>query len=663
MKTTPSLPPTFRRRRSESGQAMLLIAASFIGMAAFIGLAIDLGILIVAQAHLQRAVDAAAIAAATQIREAQPLSAIGPFANQFITLNNTDTATVIVQQCRRQSGVTSVDEFNGLDNSITNYALADLDASSPAYQLCAGEPRKQIRVQASARVQFTFLTIIGFSTTDISVDAVSEAATVDMVLVFATGETMGQSTYPLRGDGLNTNYGPLFNPLAGQNPGCNANAGPEAVKDPENGDNPAKCRPLWDAKQAGKRLVGTLYSGFDRVGVVGYDFNANVYSPLALDLGVRAVGGSDSTGVYAAIDSLVLKNDVPPTVDYGFFSPLNIDCISGNPAAAACQTPDPSRSAFSNCAGCGIRVATNLLKMYGRPEALWVIVFLSDGYANLSDVPDEFVAASLHPHDTPSEVDDIDAAGYPNGYCAGQVGAAAGTAGSPLWTRPVCLQGGFDLNGNGNATDAGVVSPTLPTLFGFPWSVIPLNETEIQNPNIRFCGPYHVDPDAPDDPQRSGQGVCPPGAIFVGEGGITNTAVANAPVGATLPYQYNVFDYARDMVDAAALTVKCVGVACSGGVWPPNGHVYNQRERAPGGNITIYSIGLGATVVIPPDYSGERLLRYMAAVGDDGDRVTDPCTNVAVATSCGNYYFAPDPSALGPVFEDIAKRIFTRLTR
>lgn len=76
---------------------------------------------------------------------------------------------------------------------------------------------------------------------------------------------------------------------------------------PGNGDNPAKCRPLWDAKQAGKRLVGTLYSGFDRVGVVGYDFNANVYSPLALDLGVRAVGGSDSTGVYAAIDSLVLQ--------------------------------------------------------------------------------------------------------------------------------------------------------------------------------------------------------------------------------------------------------------------------------------------------------------------------------------------------------------------
>lgn len=87
--------------------------------------------------------------------------------------------------------------------------------------------------------------------------------------------------------------------------------------------------------------------------------------------------------------------------------------------------------------------------------------------------------------------------------------------------------------------------------------------------SIRFCGPYHVDPDAPDDPQRSGQGVCPPGAIFVGEGGITNTAVANAPVGATLPYQYNVFDYARDMVDAAALTVKCVGVACSVGFGRP----------------------------------------------------------------------------------------------
>jgi hypothetical protein len=31
--------------------------------------------------------------------------------------------------------------------------------------------------------------------------------------------------------------------------------------------------------------------------------------------------------------------------------------------------------------------------------------------------------------------------------------------------------------------------------------------------------------------------------------------------------------------------------------------------------------------------------------------------------SCGNYYYAPTPSALLGIFEDIAKRLFTRLTK
>jgi hypothetical protein len=92
---------------------------------------------------------------------------------------------------------------------------------------------------------------------------------------------------------------------------------------------------------------------------------------------------------------------------------------------------------------------------------------------------------------------------------------------------------------------------------------------------------------------------------------------------------------------------------------------YNSNEqgtRLAGGNIVIYSIGLGPEVV-SSSRQGEALLRYMAAVGDDGDRATNPCSNAVSGASCGNYYFAPDPSALGPVFEDIARRIFTRITR
>jgi hypothetical protein len=59
---------------------------------------------------------------------------------------------------------------------------------------------------------------------------------------------------------------------------------------------------------------------------------------------------------------------------------------------------------------------------------------------------------------------------------------------------------------------------------------------------------------------------------------------------------------------------------------------------------------------------GAELLRYIAAVGDDGDPTTNPeCVGRAYTVSCGNYYFAPQGSALNKVFEDIASRIFTRL--
>jgi hypothetical protein len=112
---------------------------------------------------------------------------------------------------------------------------------------------------------------------------------------------------------------------------------------------------------------------------------------------------------------------------------------------------------------------------------------------------------------------------------------------------------------------------------------------------------------------------------------------------------YDAADYARDMADSLALTRSV-----------------NPKEVIVGTSATIYTIGLGKAVVSPPDYSGEVLLRYIASVGDDGDRTTDPCTQPAPADhkiSCGNYYYAPQGGALRTIFEDIAKRIFTRLTR
>jgi len=94
---------------------------------------------------------------------------------------------------------------------------------------------------------------------------------------------------------------------------------------------------------------------------------------------------------------------------------------------------------------------------------------------------------------------------------------------------------------------------------------------------------------------------------------------------------------------------------------------------ASGQGAVIFTIGLGDLMInstaCDPSYSptcepdlGEKLLRYAAAVGDDGDPGTDACSSTGAGNSCGNYYFSPTGSGLLKVFEAIASRIFTRIT-
>ena len=71
--------------------------------------------------------------------------------------------------------------------------------------------------------------------------------------------------------------------------------------------------------------------------------------------------------------------------------------------------PGDSASVLSTCHGCGIRVASNVLREFGRSGSVWVVVFLSDGQVNLSDTPS---TDPLNP----------DLASYPNGFCTGGMG-------------------------------------------------------------------------------------------------------------------------------------------------------------------------------------------------------------------------------------------------
>jgi hypothetical protein len=118
---------------------------------------------------------------------------------------------------------------------------------------------------------------------------------------------------------------------------------------------------------------------------------------------------------------------------------------------------------------------------------------------------------------------------------------------------------------------------------------------------------------------------------------------------------YDADDFARDMADF----VGCYGTdpapSCAG---------------VTGQGAVIFAVGLGDQVLqtygSDPLAHGVSLLRYIAAVGDDGDAATDPCLGLYDSESewkqwCGNYYFSPTGSDLDLVFEDIASRIFTRI--
>ena len=117
----------------------------------------------------------------------------------------------------------------------------------------------------------------------------------------------------------------------------------------------------------------------------------------------------------------------------------------------------------------------------------------------------------------------------------------------------------------------------------------------------------------------------------------------------TIIWNYDADDYARDIADLAS----------------------SQQ-------IAMYTIGFGPKVISASSGradAGERLLRYIADVGDDGDLETAPCgsdfywDDVVVdpipnlGEQCGNYYYAPNAAALEDIFEDIASRIFSRITQ
>ena len=154
-------------RRSQSGQAIILLALGMVVLLVFVGLVTDVALLFVRYSQLRRAIDAASIAAAGQVRENRDYADVALTARQFIRLYNLDPERVLVQTC------------------VTN-------PTDPA--LCVNPPRKLVRVIAQVDSPTTFLRLIGWNTITLETSAIAETAVLDVALVLDISESMSRST-------------------------------------------------------------------------------------------------------------------------------------------------------------------------------------------------------------------------------------------------------------------------------------------------------------------------------------------------------------------------------------------------------------------------------------------------------------------------------------
>ena len=613
--------------QKNNGQVLVIFAVSLLVLLIFIGLAVDGSQLFLNYTRLKRAVDAAAVAAANDFRRSSTLDQMDKAALEILAMHQVDGAVNIkVYMCDAVNNTTGLPPADGLRDPALATEVPEF------YKLCpaSGLQKKLIYVRAFENSPTYFVSLIGIHTIPISTTAVAEAAPVDLVIVLDTSGSMGRDTL----SGYNTGD---FNPAA-----CNA---------------ANNCEPLKSAKEAAKYLINSLYKGYDRAAVVTFDTQA--YTRFSL-----TDSNGDLDAASAAVDSQVkLHYDAPVNKLYaswynagtnGRFNPVNPEdrdndgddadsaastsCIAdgsgwigGDPNATPptgkpCDYNGPNQldafdwdqnsiysgqdcpansdycktkqwiaangpmSLVSTCSGCGIREATANLVQNGRSNAVWVVVFLSDGLANMSDTPTTYPYNAGTGQGIPTN--------YPNGFCGGKI----------------------DVSGTGGGVNG--------TSINF-WKTNCVDS----DVSTRYCI---------NKKDAAGNDTCPPGSTSLdGNPAYTNPISRYSP-------PYSVEDYARDMTDRAALTVvRSV---------PPDPSRYNPYEPV-GNDIAIYSVGFGDIAAL-----GEPLLRYMAAVGDDGDRNTDPCVGVPAKHSCGQYYFAQNSSDLLPVFQDIASRIYTKIS-
>jgi hypothetical protein len=379
--------------RMERGQVLVLVAGAAIGIIAIIGLTIDVGLMFIGNARLRRAVDSAALSAALQYREnhsATPeelLDSLTTSANEFMVLNGFTDPVIQVYDC-----------YN---------APAELHAT-----LCKDPPRKLVEVNATVQIPTAFMAVLGITSVPVSATAISEAASVDVVLVIDTSESMtyGDTVYGLDGKPERDIYGnvitthPPGDPMRDPSycngiPGTGVNAG-----------DAGSCQPFDQVINAAANFTSILIPTFDYGSVVTFDKEPHIKLPLIpgndpsivastlrglkVFQGVGAYQGasSNATDDYLCYDfpddqCTGPGNDICTTpAIYGSGSNYQGLIGRGQDSCPGINSPyinppDPSHYTTTNIGG-GLELAGDQLPNDTRQDVLWVVILLTDGVPN-----------------------------------------------------------------------------------------------------------------------------------------------------------------------------------------------------------------------------------------------------------------------------------------
>lgn len=233
--------------RSERGQVLVVVTIAMIALIAFVGLTVDVGLLYVQHGKLRRAVDAAALAASSEFRKGYHYPTghnnLVNAAREFLKLNGFDPDdekypyTPRVETCESAQALADARVICILNGEGDTTNCDD-------NEMCTAK-RKLVWVEASTVMETAFLKVIGIQSVPLTAQAVSEAASLDVVLVIDTSESMTWDAEPLT-----------------------------PMRDPYQCNMVNECHPFREVKEAAKTFVEQLYFPYDRVSIVTFDQTA-----------------------------------------------------------------------------------------------------------------------------------------------------------------------------------------------------------------------------------------------------------------------------------------------------------------------------------------------------------------------------------------------------